>query len=82
MFPLFTISFTLNDNTITKGFKLPDNKSGWYSFEIKPGKHHITLEVKDKWSGKIEAWLSGYESQDYQTIKIKTTYVFRIPNAA
>ncbi len=67
-----TIQPLVNGNAITKDFKMPKNKSAWYSYTIKKGKHKLVLKLEDSWSGNIDVWSSGYQPQSIQTVKIKT----------
>ncbi len=61
----------LNGNPINKDQKMPNKKSGWYSFDIKKGKHKLVLTIDKDWSGIINTWLIGYQSKLYRSAIIK-----------
>lgn len=65
-----SISPKLNGIAVEENLKALQDKSAWYSFEMKPDKHTITLDIKEQWAGDIEVWYSGYRLTPYTTIKI------------
>ncbi|NQT27248.1 alpha-galactosidase [candidate division KSB1 bacterium] len=61
-----------NGSPVDEKFNMSHQKSGWYTIQTELRKHHLVLDMKNKWSGDIDIWSIDYQFNPCITLKIET----------